>query len=156
MRPRGYTLIELMVAVIVSSLVMMIALKANIAFQDSTLAMRDRASVVVELRLAASYLLADFGGADTALPDGGGLQIRREQAIAELLGAWDEVSGEDEGIIYSLADGELTRWDVPLDTEVVVARLTRFEVTRRADETTVVLGAGSGLNERSVELIWPE
>ncbi len=153
---RGHTLVELLVVVTISAILVNIAMLAWKPISASTLSLRDRASEDAELRFAVEALLADFGGADAALPTlDGDLRITREQAVAELAGAWD---GDDDGIVWSLTDGDLIRHDEALDTEIVMASgLTGFVVTRPGDaETHVLLSAGSGAGARSVTLAWPE
>lgn len=155
-RCAGFTLLELLVGVIISSVIVMLAMLAWRPMSSSTLALRDRARDTTELHLAVETLLADLGGADTALPSGeeDELQIVREQPVAELAGAW---SGGDQGILYTLTDGALERHDVALGTSVIVASgLRAFEVERVAgSETHVTLRVGEGLGERQVELVWP-
>jgi len=153
---RGHTLVELLVVVTISAILVNIALLAWKPISASTLSLRDRAADDAELRFAVEALLADFGGADAALPTlDGDLLITREQAVAELAGAWD---GDDDGIVWSLVEGDLLRHDEALDTEVVIATgLTDFAVTRPGGiETHVLLSAGSGAGARSVTLAWPE
>jgi prepilin-type N-terminal cleavage/methylation domain-containing protein len=152
----GFTLLELLVGVTVSSIVITLAMLAWKPMSSSTLHLRDRARDTTELRLAVGLLLADLGGADTALPTSelDELHIVREQAVAELAGAW---SGGDDGILYVLDDGALERRDLALGTSVVVASgLAAFDIERVAgSETHVTLRVGEGLGERQVELVWP-
>ena len=156
-RDRGFTLVELLVGVTLSSIVITIALLGARPMSRSTLGLRDRARDTTELRLAVESLLQDLGGADTALPtmQPEELHVVREQAVAELAGAWS--GGADAGILYALSDGDLRRQDVALGTEVLVASgLTTFEVERVAgSETHVTLSVGEGLGQRQVELVWP-
>ncbi|HTE04950.1 MAG TPA: type II secretion system protein [Planctomycetota bacterium] len=153
---RAHTLVELLVAVTISSLLVNVAMMAWRPISHSTLTLRDRAADETELRLAVEALLADLGGAQTALPTAGGeLRIVREQAVAELAGAWD---GSDDGISWSLQDGKLVRLDLALGTELVVAAgLTDFDVTRPGGtETHVLLGIGADDDARTLELVWPQ
>jgi len=156
-RSAGFTLLELLVGVTVSSIVLTLAMLAWKPMSRSTLLLRDRARDTTELRLAVESLLADLGGADTALPtsEPEELHIVREQPVAELAGAWS--AGADEGILYSLSSGRLQRRDVALGTEVIVASgLVAFDVERVAgSETHLTLRVGEGLGERQVELVWP-
>ena len=156
-RARGFTLVELLVGVTLSSIIVTIAMLGARPMGRSTLMLRDRARDTTELRLAVESLLQDLGGADTALPtmQPEELHLMREQAVAELAGAWS--GGSDAGILYSLSDGDLRRQDVALGTEVLVASgLTTFEVERVAgSETHVTLSVGEGLGQRQVELVWP-
>jgi prepilin-type N-terminal cleavage/methylation domain-containing protein len=155
-RTRAFTLLELLVGVIVSSIVVMLAMLAWRPMSQSTLGLRERALDDIELRLGVEWLLADLGGADSALPtsEAGELHIVREQAVAELAGAW---SGGDVGILYVLDEGDLVRTDLALSvTRLVAAGLETFDVERVAEgETHVTLGAGTGLGARTVELVWP-
>ena len=155
--PRGFTLVELLVGVTLSSIVITIAMLGARPMGRSTLMLRDRARDTTELRLAVESLLQDLGGAGTALPtiQPDELHVVREQAVAELAGAWS--GGADAGILYTLSDGDLRRQDVALGTEVLVASgLTTFEVERVAgSETHVTLSVGEGLGQRQVELVWP-
>lgn len=152
----GHTLLELLVATVVSSILVMVALQAWKPASRATLGQRDRARADTELRIAAGALLADLGGAQTALPaPGGGLEILRVQALAERLGAWS--GGDDDGIEWTLDAGRLSRWDHELGTELVLADgLTGFEVTSQASETHIVLAAGDGDDARTLELVWPQ
>jgi prepilin-type N-terminal cleavage/methylation domain-containing protein len=153
----GFTLLELLVGVVVSSIIVMLAMMAWKPMSSSTLLLRDRARDTTELRLAVESMLQDLGGADTALPtlQPEELHIVREQAVAELAGAWS--SGADAGIVYSLSEGDLERHDVALGSSVIVASgLETFDVERVAgSETHVTLRVGEGLGERQVELVWP-
>ena len=83
---RGFTLLELLVGVTVSSIVITLAMLAWKPMSSATLHLRDRAHDTTELRLAVDLLLADLGGADTALPtsEPDELHIVREQAGEEL------------------------------------------------------------------------
>jgi prepilin-type N-terminal cleavage/methylation domain-containing protein len=153
----GFTLLELLIGVTVSSIIVTLAMLAWKPMSRSTLLLRDRARDTTELRLAVETMLQDLGGADSALPtsDPDELHIVREQAVAELAGAWS--GGADEGILYALSDGHLERRDVALGTSLIVAGgLKTFEVERVAGtETHVTLSVGEGLGERQVELVWP-
>jgi prepilin-type N-terminal cleavage/methylation domain-containing protein len=154
---RGFTLLELLVGVTVSSIVITLAMLAWKPMSRSTLLLRDRARDTTELRLAVESLLQDLGGAETALPTSNPdeLHIVREQPVAELAGAWS--GGFDAGILYVLSGTRLSRQDVALGTSVVVAGgLRDFEIERVAgSETHVTLRVGEGLGERRVELVWP-
>jgi type II secretory pathway component PulJ len=152
----GHTLLELLVATVVSTILVIVALQAWRPASHSTLNLRDRARADTELRFAADALLADLGGAQTALPAaGGGLEIVRVPALATRIGAFS--GGDDDGIVWSLDAGRLSRWDHELDTELVLADgLTGFDVDRQADETHIVLRAGAGDDARRLELVWPE
>jgi len=156
-RLAGFTLLELLIGVTVSSILITISMLAWKPMSRSTLLLRDRALDTTELRLAVESMLQDLGGADTALPtsEPDELHIVREQAVAELAGAWS--AGADEGILYALSNGRLERRDVALGTSVTVASgLETFEVERVAGtETHVTLSVGEGLGERQVELVWP-
>jgi prepilin-type N-terminal cleavage/methylation domain-containing protein len=153
----GFTLVELLVSVVVASIVLTLAMLGWRPMARATLGLRDRARDGAELRLAVECLLADLGGADTALPtsEPAELHIVREQAVAELAGAWS--GGGDAGILYALEGGLLSRQDAALGTAVVVAGgLTGFAVERVAGtETHVTLSAGEGLGAYAVELVWP-
>jgi len=153
----GFTHLELMIGVLVSSVIVTVGTLAWRPISGNTLALRDRARDVAEMRLAVEALLADLGGAETALPgpDPGELLIVREQAVAELQGAWD--AGADEGILYSFAGGDLLRQDLALGSSVIIAQhLLQFDVERvDGTETHLRLRTGTGLEERSVELVWP-
>ena len=155
-RETGLTLVELLVVASIAGLLVNVAMIAWRPMSASTLALRDRAQASAELHLVVEALLADLGGAATALPGvDGELLVTREQAVAELAGAWD---GGDAGIVYELLDGALLRRDEALDLEVVLADgIASFDVTRvSGTETHIALSAGSGSSERSVELIWPQ
>jgi hypothetical protein len=155
---RGFTYLELMIGVLVSSVIVTVGTLAWKPISESTLSLRNRARDVSEMRLAVEALLADLGGAETALPgpDENELLIVREQAVAELQGAWS--GGGDEGILYSLSGGDLVRQDLALGSSIVIAQhLGEFGVERvDGIETHVTLRAGAGLDERSVELVWPQ
>lgn len=153
---RGFTLLELLIGVTVSSIIVMLAMMAWKPMSRATLLLRDRARDVTEMRLAVESLVQDLGGADTALPtsEEGELHIVREQPVAELAGAWNGVA--DPGILYTLSGGSLARQDVSSgDTVLLAAGLREFEVERVADQTHVRLAVGEGLGERRVELVWP-
>ncbi len=162
----GLTLVELLVGVTLSSILMTIAMQGWRWSQGSTLALRDRSQVVSELRVAFESLLQDLGGAETALPSGDNLTITREQAVAEVQGAWS--AGTDDGIVYSLDGENLVREDLELGSIVVVAKgIDEFAVSRAGGMTHIVITAGnewSGtpavnvetMATRSVELVWPE
>ena len=155
-REAGHTLLELLVATTVSTLIVVLAMEAWRPMGSSALGLRDRARADTELRLAADALLQDLGGAQTALPGPDGeLQIVRVPALAQRLGAFS--GGDDDGIVWSFADGRLSRWDHELSGDFVLADgLTAFTVTRDGDETHVLLGAGSGADARQLELVWPQ
>jgi prepilin-type N-terminal cleavage/methylation domain-containing protein len=155
-RQQGHTLVELLVVVTIAGLLINVAMLAWRPLSASTLALRDRAQHTSELHLVVESLLQDLGGAATALPTlDGELLITREQAVAELAGAWD---GADEGILYALVDGDLLRRDEALGLELVLASsVSSFEISRvSGTETHIALSAGSGSGQRSVELIWPQ
>ena len=119
----------------------------------ATLELRDRARAAAELRLAVDSLLQDMGGADTVVVTAGGeLQIVREQAVAEVLGAWDD---GDLGILYSLVGDSLLREDLALGTSVVVAtRLDDFVPDDSGPDVDITLSVGSELSYREVTLTW--
>ena len=150
---RGFTLVELMVTVTLSSIVMTLALRAWRPMSHATLELRDRARAAAELRLAVDSLLQDMGGADTVVVTAGGeLQIVREQAVAEVLGAWDD---GDLGILYSLVGDSLLREDLALGTSVVVAtRLDDFVPDDSGPDVDITLSVGSELSYREVTLTW--
>lgn len=153
-RPRGgFTLVELMVTMTLASIVMTLSLRAWKPMSHATLELRDRARAVAELRLAVDGLLQDLGGADSVVVTvDGDLAIFREQAVAEVVGAW---SGGDLGILYSLDGEQLLREDLALGTSVVTAtRLEAFEVTDGASGVDVRLAVGSDLTYREVTLTW--
>jgi hypothetical protein len=155
MRPAGFTLAELLIATTVGTLVIALGLRAWGPGSQATLALRDRARADTELRLAVDALLADLGGAQTALPGlEGELVITRLPALALRLGAFS--GGDDDGIEWSFDDGELWRFDRELDSELLLAAgLAGFDVTASGGETRVMLSAGAGADARSLELAWP-
>jgi prepilin-type N-terminal cleavage/methylation domain-containing protein len=152
-RSRGFTLVELMVTVTVSSIVMTLALRAWKPMSHATFELRDRARAVAELRLAVDALLADLGGAESvAVTLDGELQIFREPAVAGLAGAWDD---GDLGILYSLAGEDLLRQDLALGSSVILAtRLGSFAAVESAPDVDVTLSVGSKLSYREVTLRW--
>ena len=152
----GHTLLELLVATVISTILVIIALQASKPASHAALSLRDRARADTELRLAAGALLADLGGAQTALPAaGGGLEIVRVPDLAQRIGAFS--GGDDDGIVWSLDAGRLSRWDHELDTDLVLADdLTGFDVTRQGSETHILLGVGTGADARTLELVWPQ
>ncbi|HEX5011197.1 MAG TPA: prepilin-type N-terminal cleavage/methylation domain-containing protein [Planctomycetota bacterium] len=157
MQPRaqsGVTLVELLVASILGSFLLIMAMMAWRPASAEALSVRDRARSGAELRLAVEALLQDLGGADSALPGPDGeLVIKRLQPLAERLGAWS--AGDDDGIEWWLQDGKLHRQDLELNTDVILAAgLTGLLVTRDAGETHIRLEAGAGDDARSVELAW--
>ena len=116
----GVTLVELLVASILGSFLLIMALSAWRPASAEVLSVRDRARTGAEVRLAVEALLQDLGGADSALPGPDGqLVIKRLQPLAERLGAWS--GGDDDGIEWSLQDGALHRMDLELDTDVILA-----------------------------------
>lgn len=152
----GLTLLELLVGTSVATLIVVLAMQAVRPLSGATLSLRDRARQQAELRLAVDALLADLGGAATALPDAfGRLVITRVQPLAERLGAW--TGGDDDGIEWRLEDGQLLRWDRELDRETVVAEgLSAFELLDESGETRILLATGEDADARSVELAWPQ
>jgi type II secretory pathway component PulJ len=150
----GVTLVELLVASILGSFLLIMAMTAWRPASAEVLSVRDRARSGAELRLAVEALLQDLGGADSALPGPDGeLVIKRLQPLAERLGAWS--AGDDDGIEWSLQDGALHRLDLELNTDTILAAgLTDLLVSSDAGETHIRLEAGSGHDARALELAW--
>jgi len=153
-RQSGVTLVELLVASILGSFLLIMAMTAWRPASAEVLSVRDRARTGAEMRLAVEALLQDLGGADTALPGPDGqLVIKRLQPLAERLGAWS--AGDDDGIEWSLQDGALHRLDLELDTDVILAAgLTNLLVDSDAGETHIRLETGTGHDARALELAW--
>ena len=153
-RATGFTLVELLVVVTLSSIIMTLAIRAWQPMSAETLSLRDRARAAGELRLAVDALLSDLGGAETVTESVAGdeLYITREQAVAERLGAW---SGGDLGILYSLVSGDLVRNDLALGITVTIATdLGAIEVDESGGETSLRLETGADLTYREVTLRW--
>ena len=150
----GVTLVELLVASILGSFLMIMAMSAWKPASAEVLSVRDRARSGAEMRLAVEALLQDLGGAESALPGPDGqLVIKRLQPLAERLGAWS--AGDDDGIEWSLQDGALHRQDLELNTDVILAAgLTGLVVLDDAGETHIRLAVGTGDEARALELAW--
>lgn len=155
-RAAGFTLVELLVVVVLSSLIVTLGLRAWRPMQDGTLALRDRARDVAQLQLAVDALLADFGAAETVtIGLGGELAIEREAERAMLLGTWN--GSADDGVEYALVEDRLERYDVAADATVVVASgLRAFTLEDLGDSLHVTLEVGADSGAREVELVWPE
>lgn len=152
-RRAGYTLAELLITVTVASIVVTIALRGWGPLSQSTLSLKARAAGNAELRLAIDAVLADVGAAETVSRTvDGDLWIVREQQRAEVLGTW--IADEDAGVLFTLADGRLTRIDLTSSQEIVVARLDTFDVTETVDEVDILFGYGSGADAFSYTLTW--
>ena len=150
----GVTLVELLVVSILSSFLMIMAMAAWRPANAQVLSVRDRARSGAELRLAVEALLQDLGGAETALPGlDGELLITRLPALAQRLGAFS--GGDDDGIEWTLTDGQLSRHDLELDSDFVMATgITGFLVTQASGDTVIRLEAGTNGDERALELLW--
>ena len=151
----GFSLVELMLVSVLLSIVTILALRAFGPVASNTRSLRAQAAGVSELRCAVESLLADLGGAAQLRRTGdSSFRMVREQAVAEVQGAWDLLDG-DAGITYTLDGADLRRSDLALETSVIVARsLSRFEVTRTGAETRLLLEVDDGQDTPSVTLVW--
>ena len=149
----GLTLLELLVAVVVSTVLVLSAMAVWTPLDGATLSLRDRARAAGELRLVTDQLLADLGGAESVLPNlDGELRVVRRPEVASLLGA---PAGLDAGIVWGLSDGVLVREDLQLNTVFTASRaLAAFTVSLDAGETVIDLAAGTGDDARGLELRW--
>lgn len=156
-RPResGFSLVELLLVAILLSIVTILALRAFGPVAGNTRALRAQAAAVGELRCATEMMLADFGGAASVRKaSASSFLLKREQAVAEVQGAWSPVDG-DLGITYSLDGSDLRRTDAALGTSVLVARsLSRFEIDRAGAVTSILMEADDGQDTPSVTLLW--
>jgi len=150
---RGFTLVELLVVVVLSSGIMLLGMWSWRPQQHAILELRDRTQVVGELRLAVENLLQDLGGAHKLTISGTTLHIEREEATATLAGGWD--GSADEGVEYWRDDDDLWRLDVASGrVRLVASRLTAFDVGKNGKRISIDLSAGEGDAERNLGLRW--
>lgn len=153
MKQRGFTLVELMVVTTISSILVLLAMRAWQPHHFTTLALRHRAHAVSDLRLSADALLQDLGGAETLSIVAGKLLIQREEAVAVLAGGW--TGAADAGVLYGLRNGEFTRRDVASGVTVVISNIDGFLVQDVSGDLRVTLSNGTDSSLRTVTLIWP-
>ena len=153
-RARGFTLVEVLVVVTLSSVLVIAAMRGWRPIQQNTLHLRDRARIAAELRLATDWLLADLGAAETVTePFDDELHIARSRARAILLGTWNGLW--DPGVTYVLSGDDLIRTDDDSGAQLIVAsNVTLFEIDDPGDGLHVALEAGGGLELRRIELVW--
>jgi len=129
---RGFTLLEVLVAVLVLSVVVYLAAQGGVYLTANSLLVQEDARAESELRLAVAALQRDLGAAVAAEAvtswRGAGLLIRRDKDVAVMEGGWS--GGMDEGVLYVLSDqGDLQRTEVATkDTMLVARNITAFEV----------------------------
>ena len=153
-RRRGSTLPDVLCAASLVGIFASVAGGAARYMGQATSALRVRARVATELRMAAEFLRQDLGGAASVAESDGGVWITRTEPVAKLQGGW--VTGADAGIEYVEVDGRLVRRDLADGTEIVVARgVAELVVAEPAsDSTSVSITIGAGSEGRTVTLMW--
>ena len=147
------TLIELMVAMTLSSIVMMLALRVQGPQQRAIIDLRDRAYAAGELKLACEWLRHDLAGGRLVRMNGPFLHIEREAQVARQYGAW--AGTWDLGIGYRLDGKNLLRinWK-NAEAHAVATGLTAFDVTIQGERVSVRIAVGEGFAGRAVTLVW--
>lgn len=150
----GHTMVELTVVGLIMAILATVSMQAASPMALSSLKLRDRNLSSTELRMAMLSICQDLGGAEGAKAPGGRLEIEREEAVLKALGLYS--GGKDQGVEYSITDGDLHRNDKEADTDVIVARgLTSFVAVRiPTGGVRIVIVSGSDMSERTVELRW--
>ena len=140
MGSRGFTIVELLIVSTLSAILLVITLGAFRMQQGSTLALRSRAAVAADLRLATESLLQDLAAAESVTTQPGGrLFIQREEALATLLGSW--TGTQDQGVRYYRRGRDFLRQDVATNANVKLTELEDFVLSSEADGLHVTLGA---------------
>lgn len=154
---RGHTLLELLVVMTIMTIIMTIMTDAFRPLDQGTLALRDRARAVNELRLATDSLAADLGRAVAVRSS------RQDELVLTPDPAWlalDALKSKhsSSAVTYRVVDGDLLRIDASDDSEILVARgIERFELDQVPQHATeLTLGVGSGSTARTVHLLIPE
>lgn len=155
LRQGGFTIVELMISLTMSSVLIMLAVKVQGAQQHSIVALRTRAYAVAELRLAVEWLRHDLAAGDKVHFNDPWLKIEREGPLARQYGAW--TGSYDFGISYRLDGRNLLRIDwKTAEAHAVATGISTFEVSEFSDEVTIRLGVGDedDMNGRTVDLVW--
>ncbi len=150
----GFTLLELTVVLLVSTMVLLLAGTLQSSYGRRSADLLERAEVVRELQLAIDSLRGDFGAAELAVRSSpSSVIIHRESAALATAGL--SVNGPDAGVRYELVGAHLLRTDLKFGGEFVVAqRLKNFVVERQGPEVRMILTAGTGTEEKVVTLRW--
>ncbi len=133
---RGFTLLELAVASLLVAILALATGAANRATARATIALRDRARAVTELRMAVEWLRQDFGGARGARAAGGGtLEITPVRGTP---------------LLYRRDGRRLLR-----DGTAVALEVGAFEVSALpGGRTRIALATGSGDAACAMTLFW--
>lgn len=150
----GFTLLELTIVLLVSTMVMLLAGALQSSYGRRSSDLLERAEVVRELQLAIDSLRGDCGAATEVLRSGANtVVISRESAALATAGL--QLSGLDAGVRYELSGEHLIRTDLEFGGEYIVAqRLANFVVERQGQEVRMILTAGTGAEEKVVTLRW--
>jgi prepilin-type N-terminal cleavage/methylation domain-containing protein len=154
-RQSGFTIVELMISLTVSSVLIMLAVKVQGAQQHSIVALRTRAYAVAELRMAVEWLRHDMAAGDIVSWQDPWLKIEREGPLSSQYGAW--TGSWDFGVSYRLDVRNLLRIDwKTAEAHAVATGITTFQVSESGGEVTIRLGVGDDdeMNGRTVDLVW--
>ena len=152
-RPRaGFTLLELTIVLLVSSMVFLIGAGLQSHYSRTTQDLRDASSTIRELRLGIEWLRKDAGGAvDFQRLGRSRVRIFRSDEAMRFIGG----VAPDSGVEYRLVDDRLFRRDLEVGGNFVVAEgLETFEVRAAGTEVRLQLGAGEGAHAQALELRW--
>ncbi|MCB9899552.1 MAG: type II secretion system protein [Planctomycetes bacterium] len=153
----GHTLLELLVVMVIMTILMTLMTEAFRPLDRGTLALRDRARAVNELRLATDALAADLGRCvDARMTDHDELVLTPEPALLALDPL--RLRHAPPRITYALEGGDLRRTDAGDGSAIVVARdLRRFELLHDPRHALrLTLGVGDGDAARTVHLLIPD
>jgi len=133
---RGFTLLELAVASLLVTILALATGAANRATTRATIALRDRARAVTELRMAVEWLRQDLGGARGAkAADASTLEIARADGAP---------------LLYRRDGRRLLR-----DGTAVALELSGFEVSALpGGGARIVLATGTGDAACAMTLLW--
>ena len=151
---RGFTLLELVIVLMVSTLVFLLAGALQSSYGKRSTDLLVRAETVRELQLAVEAMRQDAGAAtDLRRWSPTALHILREAAPLAAVGL--VIQGADAGVEYELVGADLIRTDLEFGGSFVTATgLTDFEVTDTGAQVVVRLAAGNGTEAKEVFLRW--
>ena len=154
-RQRGFTLVELMVALTFSSIIIGMALRVQGPAQRFITDLRTQAYATAELRLAAEWLCHDLAAGRVVSQRGPFFHIEREANVARQYGAW--AGTWDLGVAYRLDGDNLLRIDwKTAEAHAVATGLSAFEIEEDAGTWTLHLAIGEGFAGRTLDLVWEE
>ena len=151
----GFTMVEIMISLTLSSILIMLAVKVQRGQQHSITALRTRAYAAAELRIATEWLRHDLAAGDRVSWNDPWLKIEREGPLAQQYGAW--TGSWDFGVSYRLDVRNLLRIDwKTAEAHAVATGIDRFEVVDDGSFVTITLGVDDDddMNGRVLNLVW--